>query len=446
MGVCLSEQPQISTSLLMQRLESLFNEKTMKQKFDYLIIVLMAFLAHGLLLISDGIFWDDWLDYTSLASKDHFLLHRMTSQQGIPASYYFWLSFTILPDIILSQRIIVFMLIILSAFVVYAICNEYGKTSRIESMMIVTIFMTYPAFETWLLISTSQYIFYYFIFLLASLITLRIRIRKFAGLKAAGLRVLSLALFFISFSLNSLLILHFGFLAFLFIVYLEQGFSTKQEAAFRFVIHYVDYLLLPFAFWFIKLMFFPQYGIYANYNQVSFSLSRALISIAFFVVNGVFYQISSSIFQVIKTPVLWLFVFCLAAGVANFRLQKIPVCANKNDRILFIWFGLALLGLGMLPYVLAGKYPTLHGWDTRHTLLLSLPVGIILVANISFIFAKPDQSLNWGGWLSFFILFVGFNVQTIDQYIGWQQRWIKDKSVMMRLEKMDKEKNIPFFG
>jgi hypothetical protein len=91
----------------------------------------------------------------------------------------------------------------------------------------------------------------------------------------------------------------------------------------------------------------------------------------------------------------------------------------------------------MFPYVAVGLAPTLRGWSTRHTLLLGLPLGLLVVAGTRLAFsvgARRYEPLRFGVLLT---LAVGYFLATQESYIGWQARWVKDQSIIQQLSGLD---------
>ncbi len=96
----------------------------------------------------------------------------------------------------------------------------------------------------------APYILCYTLFLLAVLLALRSEYAK--GKVHDGLRVGSLAVFFFSFYLNSLLVFFPGFLLFLLVCAQRHSRVDLKKMLFPFVLCHLDFLLLPFLHWVVK--------------------------------------------------------------------------------------------------------------------------------------------------------------------------------------------------
>jgi hypothetical protein len=91
----------------------------------------------------------------------------------------------------------------------------------------------------------------------------------------------------------------------------------------------------------------------------------------------------------------------------------------------------------MLPYVLVGLAPTLHGWSTRHALLLGLPLSLLVVAGTHVVL--PDTARQYGPARAAILLTLAIGCFLVlqESYLGWQARWVKDQSIIQQLPRLD---------
>jgi hypothetical protein len=94
--------------------------------------------------------------------------------------------------------------------------------------------------------------------------------------------------------------------------------------------------------------------------------------------------------------------------------------------------GLGLLVLAMAPYAAVGKYPWVHGWETRHDLLVSLPLAIVLVGVVRLLL--PTGTAAWAGMGILVLLAVCFAAAGAEDYAALQARWAADQGVMADLK------------
>lgn len=404
-----------------------------KKNKNYLLIGFISLIVHGLLLFNDGIYWDDWLSITTLKDKNWSVIRAAGLERGVPFDSYFIWFFSRFQNIEFAQSLFAFLFILLASVLVYAICNQVGVLTRTDSLWIALIHLVYPAFQTRVLLSTTNYLFYYMLFLGGVFLALKSQDRD--SIWRFGLRIGAYCLFLISFSLSSLLVFYFGFLL-LFVLYTRQvkAFS-KREMLTRFLPRNLDFLLLPFLFWFAKEIIFPRYGLYTNYNQFNFSVKNILTNCFYFLKNSIYGQLIGAFQQLIDVPALTLlWILAILRGVSFLKQSK---QINSIKPIHLFLYGVFLLGLGIFPYTVVGLSPSMTGWDTRHSLLVGLPAAILIVATARMVFNRTIAGFSRTGWILIMTLLFAFSLVTISNYLNLQMRWIKDRSVMANLAQMD---------
>lgn len=222
-------------------------------------------------------------------------------------------------------------------------------------------------------------------------------------------RALSLFLFFMSFNTNSFLV----FYAVPFIGMLYNKIELKSlRSLIAECVKNLDYLLLPFAYFFIKVYFFPPHGLYEGYNE-DYSI-KALVGAPV-----------SQIYDLLRLK----FNFGLSlvfAGIAYAYLKKdysyISNKENISSRNLFI-LGIVILILGGFPYWILGHIPSFQLWSSRHQLLLPLGVSIALSALIINKRVTCKRSL-----LSLIVgLSLAYNIST---YASLKVDWEKQKELI----------------
>jgi hypothetical protein len=118
------------------------------------------------------------------------------------------------------------------------------------------------------------------------------------------------------------------------------------------------------------------------------------------------------------------------------RLDKLA--AERAPFPLATWvslaYGILLFFFAAFPYAMVGKSPAVEGWTTRHALLSGLPMAIILVSLARFLFQQPKFIWRRVGYGALVFLVIAFSLRLAQNYLAWQSRWVKDKSVMLQLE------------
>lgn len=414
---------------------------------NYFIIISCGIIVHGLLLLNDGIYWDDWLWVTALKGKNWSIIYSVGFERGVPFDSYFNWFFSYFKNIELAHRSVAFISILFAAGLIYAICNKLRILNKTDSLFIALISMVYPAFQTQMLLCTTNYLFYYMLFLIAVLVAFK-SVTALSFTKYI-LRFASWIFFFISFSHGSLLVYFWGFVIIILLYLHDFKIDNIKKVFFNTVTRIIDYILLPFTYWTARKILFPPYGHYADVYKFVFSPEKWFLNLALFLYNGVYRQFNAALVKLITQPGLWLFVLLgVLFWYAKFKGDTVHPSETSETLAkpqFLLAYGFLLMGLGMLPYIAVGYYPTLTGWSTRHSLLLALPIALMLVALAHILFRRPEGGLSHIGWIFLTTLLLAFSIATVSNYIGWQARWVKDRSVMVNLARLDGDRDYSIY-
>jgi hypothetical protein len=289
------------------------------------------------------------------------------------------------------------------------------------------------------------YVLYYCVFLLG--VWLALRAEQSAGKRHVTLRMSALASIFTAFTVNSLLTFYFGILLFLFLYKKKVSGLSWVTLFTRLLPRRLDYVLLPFVYWCVIRIWFPVHGHYSEsgYNHVSFSILSLINAMVLFIKNGIYTQINEALLMLAGQPVVILFVIGVALWVYRVcRMSEVRTPGSANAYAVLA-FGMALLFTGIFPYAAVGKWPTAHGWESRHSLLMALPLALIIVAGLRLAFTTTGGTLGKTGWTVLLLLLVSFSLATINTYVGWQARWVKDRSIMVKLADLPQAKACSVF-
>jgi len=416
----------------------------MKHQVAYMIIIFVALMTHGLLLLNDGHYVDGWLIYTELVDGDWDTLSLWLIQAGLPGHLYFYWLMDYLPGVIFKFRLVAFLSILLTAVLVYKICDESKLTSRWESLFIALISLTYPAFQASVITPITANLVFYFLFILA--VFLAVWSERVCGIARHSLRGCSVVLFFLSFSINSLLVFYFGFLFFL-LVYEQRLMQwTFGQAFLQFLTRRMDFLLLPFAFWVVKEFFFPRYGDYVDYNRFQFSPAALIVNFGSFFLSTIYGQLNDALRTMLEQPALALLLLLAVCGAyVTFKRNSTFFSDSPLNPSALITFGIVLLMLGIFPYVAVGLAPSMHGFNTRHALLVGLPMALILTGTARLMFSQGETGSSKPALAVLATLVVAFSLTTMNNYLAWQARWAKDRSIMVNLSHMSDFKRMSIF-
>ena len=420
--------------------------KSTRRFWPYLAITLVALLGHGLLLLNDGTYWDDWLIKNQLATGTWGEQYGWATQMGLPVfAYFFW--GLKLAGLIGHYKAVAFLSVALSAILIYKICQRFSWLNRTEALGIALLSLAYPAYQTTVALSTLQYEVFYCLFLFAAWLLLRSE--QAGGLKgpALAVRLTTLLLFFLAFNVDSLLVFYFPFLLLVFLSIRQTRGLSWSVALKTLPLRRLDFILLPFAYWGGKKFFFPTHGLYAHYNSIDLDLTllanRVLASIK---IAG-YAQVEAAIAGMAGHPILWLLTLTATFLIYSRFMKRHDAAPLTHFEVLressktkwFFLFGLLLLLSAVFPYSAVGDIPTLSGWNSRHALLVGLPMAVLIVAALRLVwvgglYREPGRFDRRMISLSIAAsLLLAFTLSTIDYYVGWQVRAIKDRAIMSDL-------------
>jgi hypothetical protein len=400
------------------------------------LIFFTVLLGHGIILLNDGPFFDGWVIYSLLADNNWGELRSLFLEHGSPAMAYFHWSVGHLGPIVLGYRVTALLSILAAAIFVYAILVETGWLSRADALWVAILAALYPGMQANFELIHVTYAFCYALFLGG--FWAAFRAERVHGPAHVALRILVLITLFASYTTNSLLVYHYGFLILLFTRIGGLHQLRLRDVLVRYLPRRLDYVLLPIVFWVLKQTLFPRHGLYADYNRFQLSPVRFLANSALFLVNGVYGQVNQALLAVLGQPALVL-LLVLACSAAWSRARG-PRPGEASPRVspwMVLAGGLLLLALGMFPYVAVGLAPTLRGWSTRHTLLLGLPLSLLVVAGTRLALSAGTRQLEPVRSGVLLTLAVGYFLATEQSYIGWQARRVKDQSIIQQLSGLD---------
>lgn len=394
----------------------------------YLSLIYTA--SHLMLCLISGQWWDDWCYWLNGPEQ---LIYSYTAS-GIPMQAYYIISIMWLPN--WGYRIVVFVLFLLVALIFYEILRKTDIFTEDDAFFIAAVAMTVPVNDARTVLNCYAYTFEIFLFMLGFL--LATKIKSFSGVKKYLIRIISLVLLLGSYSMESLLV--FSGVIWLFFLY-DIHKENKSENFFRkaglFLRHFWDYLILPFAFFILKRIFFKPFDAYAGYNQLT---KNSIINGTLrFPISAFFTGVEIGRSYIIRIgPVS---VAAMAVAITGYLIfkkiqtKKIQTKAlgfaeetsNKNN--IKKWLKILVLGFvtyfaGIFAYVVIrqGKTLAVTTVDSRDVMLAGFGIAMIIVAVSRLIPVKrPFQNL-----LPVALIVLGvfhFNVW----YLNYQEDWYQQK-------------------
>lgn len=402
----------------------------------YLIIASVAFVVHGLLLLNDGIYWDAWLIYPEVVGKNWQTLYDMFRDAGFPwITYENWFM-GVFPDVHLAYRIVAIASILCFGMLVYAILEETKLVRRFESLWIALFCVSYPVSQ----IMLSHGTVFFVGVPNACLFACTFLALKSENCRLAGhilLRISALLFFIASFSgLQYFLPFYYGLFA-LHLHYISQRHElTFRQTIVQFLPRRLDYALVPIVAWFVRSSAFPQQGLYANQYTIRTSPLQFLRSAGTFIPT-LFKQFFRVMTHAIQSPTFWALLLAAIALVLGFYSRRTPSSSRWSERPrVALMFGVLFLFLGMFPFVVTGRVANQpQGWIQRYLMLMPLPLGILICSLVYSLLPGKSNGASKFAPIALMTILLAFASTTVTDYLAWQARWVKDRSLMFTLGK-----------
>jgi len=348
-----------------------------------MVIVLIA--AHAPLFLNDGIVMDDWLVF-KLRPDQVMDIGFLANGAGHPIFFCYYSIANMTGEPVAVMVIMAMFGILAGAICLALTAIRSGLLSRTEAVGVALLVWTYPGYQMWAGKANGVYVFSFGLFVVATwLLTLAFDAR---GLRRIALRMVSVLGFFLSFELNSLMVLYVFAMFGLFVAVWratggEQGPIRRLVlSAWRCAAGYPEFVVLPLVYWGVLNVWFKRVGDYAGYYGIRLPTLSALLDgwRSFFKI-GYLDVLVRAIRMAMDHRLLFALIAVLLV-VATVGLAR----GSKRPR----WsvFGIALpLCLGVLlfaglalPYLIAGIRPTEHFYETRHLLLFGLPGALFVLS------------------------------------------------------------------
>jgi hypothetical protein len=340
-------------------------------------LLLLYAINHGwILLLAGGIYWDDWTLY--MVPSD--VLVERAAQAGST----WWYPLGHIQAVLLSAgpwvyRVITLCLMFGAGVALDRILRAHQDLHSRSRYLIVLLFLILPLYWARVALIDIHYTICYFLFFLAWALMTRYR-------------AISLALFFLSFSTNSLLVFFALPAADRCMNELRGDFRASRIG--KCILRNIDFALLPLVYFAIKNIWFRPYGIYAGYNE-GYALANLIlrpieqwndfIDTAASAMLGL--RLSST--NVLSLP-FGVSLVSAAIAVALFTRAcsplSAPVCTTSEAgtiRRRLVVAGLVASIAGAFPYWIVGKAPTFSDWGSRHQLLLPLGTACLIAAALA---------------------------------------------------------------
>ncbi|WP_423818737.1 hypothetical protein V5739_14405 [Salinimicrobium sp. TIG7-5_MAKvit] len=362
------------------------NEQAVSSRNNFrkleLFAYLIFFISNFLMLINPGVFWDDW---TIFNMDDKGLMNQYYGNGNLIFGYIhlFLKNFS---GSLWLYHALSFSCQLLNIYLLFKIMSKLRlrNQERLFFSIAIVIFAVFPIHDAKATIIIFPHILCLTAFIMGSFLLL-----KYIHQNKLVHRILSLLFFLFAFLINSHLV--FYALPIFFILFHEYWvlfFRKKyknlkalaRSVGFR-VLSYIDFLVLPFVFWFIKLSFLKPSMQYKSigYNTVKL---ESLLEIPYRTV--VFLYVSlTDIIPIILEAIIHIEIWVLLvvfSWISYKHFLKLKLDFTVSWRYA-VW-GLVVLILGAFPYLMVNKYPSYLDYLSRHQLLLGFGFSLLFCAVI----------------------------------------------------------------
>jgi len=409
--------------------------------FVYLaLLFLITLFCHGLLLINDGMYWDGWIVNGWQKKKQWEIMKRLYSEVGMPILYFQHKFFSFLPKAKYFYNLLAFLSLFISSAIIFIIGVKFVALPTSVAFIIALLMVCYPGQQMGVeRVISMQYFMPMALFYLACFFSLESAVTN--SEYAVFFHILAIVLFLLSFNMNSLLVYYWGFIVF-FALFTIQNFSIGQLGIF--ILGHIDYCILPFIYWIFKETLSPRHGNYSNYNKIipnsesnpldTQRIKRTMHYFSNFIIlslkNGVIGVYIQSVSLLFKKYVLFLFaVIITLCGLFFILSNDVTYNITSFQGGLIFSFGILLLILAGIPYILIGQSFGARGWATKNNVLLGLPLSLIIFGLFS-VFFLPKYVISL-----IFIIIVSNIVYLNYINLSWIALWVKYCSTLLNLQK-----------
>jgi hypothetical protein len=402
------------------------------------ILLILLIAAHAPLALNDGLMMDDWL-LLKLRPDSAVDLSFLLNGAGHPLFYGYLNLANLTGAPVLAMKLLALTGILVGAACLMLTVTRLDLLSRTEAVGFSLIVWTYPGYQIWAGKGNALYVFSFGLFFLGAWLLSLAFMAK--GTRHAIFRVAAALVFFLSFALNSTIVLYaFAVLALFFAVWLgnehTQGMLRRTFlSGWQCATRYPELVLLPLVYWGVLNMFFKRIGVYSRHYNAHLPTSSELLDgwAAFFSV-GYRDVLRNSIKEMLHSPLSFAFAALLVAiGFVLLRsdVKRSPESGYRKA-LPFLLTPILFASLA-LPYLFAGLRPGSF-YETRHLLLFGLPLAFGVLA------VKRVAEVAVGDRAAFVVVFGLAAVASIaalwNDYFFMQARTLKQAALSTHLAAM----------
>ncbi len=380
------------------------------------IIMFFSLVIHIYMLLVSGAWWDDY-KYSVINYAD---IKKHMIAAGRLDAYYLILPVNSLPA--WAFHLVIILCFAISAVFIYLIINDIFHCDE-DAFWIAVLYNAIPVNDIRVMKCVYPYTVSHALFWTASYLLIVICQNREKKLRFPE-RIVALLLFYISFSTNSLMFFYAVPIALFWIrigLKLKRGNNLCFNNFIKEAIKWVDFYILPFAFFIIKLKFFSPdpNGLDAGYNLVTidkcFSALMIIPKATIVLLGKIFLAGIEVVYQN-----SWLIMVFVVLFVITVRSQE-KVDDNEakvkgfKKSALGCMLGIILIIMGMYPYLVIRQNTLgIVGINGRDAILACFGVSVLIVFGVKLI-----RVSKWGQRLLFSYMVIMATVYFTSCYSGY---------------------------
>ena len=385
------------------------------------VISLFVVLSRGLTLLNEGIYWDDWPE---LFDAD-IVLWKEFLEFGL----WFKGLIHLLIDQPLVYQAVKFACFFLTAHVILSILqwvqrNLWAGLDAFRRLVITSVFVLFPSNAAQVSLTfTPTFAALLLFFVGFYLLLLNVESRRI------WYRLAALLTFFVSFQIESLLVLYALPIVVL-VAALRQGQLTATIQSCGRV---ADFFLLPIVYWLLRLSVFGPSGRFETYNSVTLP---AMLDSPRYAWAALKVSLGEAVAPFITNGTAALSVLGLFAVLCFLALRKsTPSETRLTESALGLVFGSVLFFVCVFPYIAAGHGPVFEytqlEWYTRNELLIPIAAAVLVpsgLGGILSLFKSPRLTT-----IVYSLLLGGFLFAHVENCLVFQRDWFKQLGIVEHL-------------
>ncbi len=353
--------------------------------FPWLQAIALYTISFGWLYTVRGSYWSaDW---------ENFVFPELTTFDFDTLGFAPWLKANLILYEVLGpsfMRLLIFLCFFSAGIFLYGISQKFDFLSLAERRILTLLFLILPFNTARVALMVFHYSEAYFFFFCGWYLLVTFR--------SLAIKYFCLILFFLSFQMHSMLFFYLLPIAHLFFLS-----KTKNLLGhFRWLVKNAVFLILPFFYWTLRTLFWPEQVAYHNVTTGVIGSSLNALAIAFAIGAGLYY--------------LW---------------RRVDL--KYRPSVLVILTGFIVLFVGIYPYILYGFFganrslPILYvttflgrtSWYTRHQILQPLGISLVIIGLVKYFEVMVGRAFQRWHRLVLFVCVifnVGFGFEHVVDY------------------------------